>query len=93
LDLIDYISQSELTTTLVKDKFYDKILIDLDEFLKNLTEKDKQLISQTISKCYLKYQDSIKANGTSGFELNRGLLMSLLLDQQLQIDNLIKKLK
>jgi hypothetical protein len=89
LDLIDYISQSE-SKTFIKDKFYDKILVDLDEFLQNLNEEDKQLISQTISKCYLKYQDSIKANGTSGFELHMRLLMAILTDQQLQIDKLYR---
>ena len=90
MDLIDYISQSELTTSL-KDKIYDKIFSNLDEFLKNLTDKDKQLISQTISKCYFKYQYSVKGNGTSGFELNTRMLVSILIDQQIQIDNLIKK--
>jgi hypothetical protein len=87
LDLFDYISQSE-STTFVKDKFYDEILCNLDKFLQNLTEEDKKLMFNIISKCYLKYKESINANGTSGFELNLGLLLSLLTDQQLQIDKL-----
>jgi hypothetical protein len=78
LDLFDYISQNE-SKIFVKDKFYDEILYNLDKFLQKLTEEDKQLIFQPIRKCYLKYQGSIKANGTSGFELNKGLLRSILI--------------
>jgi hypothetical protein len=52
-----------------------------------MPEKDKQLLLQTISKCYLKYQDSIiKDDGKSIFELNIKLLMALLIDQKKQYD-------
>ena len=91
MDLFDYISHYEsATTSYVRDKAYNKIISDLDEFIKSLSDQDKQLLIQITSKCYFKYQDSIKAKGTSGFELNLGLLMAILLDQQLQIDTLIK---
>jgi hypothetical protein len=93
LDLLDHFSQSQLSSLSVKDETYDKIVNHLDESIKNLTQEDKQLISQTLSKCYFKYQDSIKAKGTSGFELKMGLLMAILLDQQLQIDKLTKKIE
>ena len=34
--------------------------------MKNIPEEDRQILLQTISKCYLKYQDSIiKDNGNS----------------------------
>ena len=91
MDLFDYISHYEPTTTsYVRDKAYNKIISDLEEFIKSLSDQDKQLLIQITSKCYFKYQESIKANGTSGFELNMGLLMAILLDQQLQINKLIK---
>jgi len=93
LDLFDYISHYEPTTTTsyVRDKTYNKIISDLNEFIKSLSDQDKQLLIQITSKCYFKYQDSINVNGTYGFELNMGLLIVILLDQQLQIDILIKK--
>ena len=59
----------------------------MDKFLKKIPEKDKQLLLQTQSKCYLKYQDSIiKDNGKSIFELNIKLLIALLMDQKKQYD-------
>ena len=82
LDLIDYFSKNQSSFSL-EDKTYDKIFNHLDKFLKDMPEKDKQLLLQTISKCYLKYQDSIiKDNGKSIFELNIKLLMALLIDQK-----------
>jgi hypothetical protein len=89
LDLFAYISQNQSSPS-IKDNIYDKIFDHLDKFIKNMPEKDKQLLIQTVSKCYLKYQKSIKANGNSDFELIMRLLMAILLDQQLQIDKLIK---
>jgi hypothetical protein len=90
LDLFDYFSQSQLSSLSVKDETYDKITDHLDEFLKNMSEKDNQLLIQTLRKCYLKYQDSIKTNANSRLELNTRMLMSILIDQQIQIDTLIK---
>jgi hypothetical protein len=91
LDLFDYISEDQSSLSLlVKDKTYDKIISHLDEFIKNISEeKDNQLLLQTISKCYLKYQDSIKnGNGNSIFELNIKLLMAMLIDQKLEYNKL-----
>jgi hypothetical protein len=86
LDLIDYFSENQSSFSL-EDKTYDKIVNHLDKIVKNMPEKDKQLLLQTISKCYLKYQASIiKDNGKSIFELNIKLLMALLIDQKKQYD-------
>ena len=83
MDLFDYISENQSSQLFVKDNTYDKIVNHLDEFTNSLLEKDKQLLLQTISKCYLKYQDSIiKDNGDSIFELNIRLLMAMLIDQK-----------
>lgn len=40
--------------------------------------------------CYCKYQDSIKSDRKSDFGLNTGLLMSILIEQQIQMDKLIE---
>jgi len=89
LDLLDYFAQSQLSSLFIKDKTYDKIVDHLDEFIKSLPEKDKQLLMQTISKSYLKYQDSIiKGDGNSIWELNIKLLMAMLIDQNTQYDKL-----
>jgi hypothetical protein len=82
LDLLDYFSQSQLLSLSIKDKTYDKIVDHLEEFIKNMPEKDKQLLLQVINKSYLKYQDSIKNNGNSISELNVKLLMAILIDQK-----------
>lgn len=59
----------------------------MNEFIQNFPKKDKQLLLQTISKCYLKNQDSIiKDNGNS--ELNIELLMALIIDQKIQFNKL-----
>jgi hypothetical protein len=94
LDLFDYISENQSSSLSIKDKTYDKIISHLDEFIKSLPEKDKQILLQVISKSYLKYHDSItKGNGNTIFEINTGLLMSILIDQQIQIDKLTEKSK
>ena len=77
----------------VKDIEYNKVISRLDEFIENLSDNDKQLILQIINKCYSKYEKSINGGENSGFELNTRMLMSILIDQQIQIDNLIKKSK
>ena len=85
MDLFDYISQYQSSPLSIKDKTYDKIIGHLDEFIKTLPEKDKQILLQVISKSYLKYQDSItKGNGNSIFELIKNLLMAILIDQKLE---------
>jgi hypothetical protein len=90
--LIDLFPQIEPTSH-VKDMEYNKIISILDEFIKNLSDNDKQLILQIINKCYSRYEKSIKGYENSDFELNTRMLMSILIDQQIQIDNLIKKSK
>jgi hypothetical protein len=92
LDLIDFFPQTEPTCR-IKDIEYNKIISSLTEFIENLSDNDKQLILQIINKCYFKYEKSIKGDENSGFELNTRMLMSILIDQQIQIDNLIKKSK
>jgi hypothetical protein len=92
LDLIDFFPQIEPTCR-IKDIEYNKIISSLTEFIENLSDNDKQLILQIINKCYFKYEKSIKGDKNSGFELNTRMLMSILIDQQIQIDNLIKKSK
>jgi hypothetical protein len=84
LDLLDYFSQYQSSPLYIKDNTYDKIISHLDEFIESLPEKkDKQLLLQIISKCHLKYQDSIKNDGNAIFELNIKLLMAMLIDQKL----------
>lgn len=90
--MIDLLPQIEPTSH-VKDMEYNKIISILDEFIKNLSDNDKQLILQIINKCYSRYVKSIKGYENSDFELNTRMLMSILIDQQIQIDNLIKKSK
>jgi len=86
LDLFDFISEDQSSSPLlVKDKTYDKIVDHLDEFIKSIRDKDKQILMQTISKCYLKYQNSIiKDDENSIMELNIKLLMAMLLDQKVE---------
>ncbi len=67
---------------------YNKIISNWNEFIECLPEEDKQLLLAIMSKCYFKYQKSIKAYGLSDFELYTALLMSILIDQQIQIDGL-----
>jgi hypothetical protein len=86
LDLYDYFSQNQSSPLSIKDETYNKIISQLDEFIKSLPEeKDKQILLQVISKSYLKYQDSItKGNGNSIFEININLLMAMLIAQKLE---------
>jgi hypothetical protein len=55
------------------------------------SDEDKQLLLGIMSKCYFKHQKSIKAYGISDYELFTALLMSIVLDQQIQIDGLKDK--
>jgi hypothetical protein len=90
LDLFDYIPQNQSLMT-AKDKTFDKIISNWDVFINCLDDDDdKQLVLKIKSKCYFKYQDSIKANTNSDFELNTRILMSILIEQQKQIDKLIE---
>jgi hypothetical protein len=70
---------------------YSKIISNWNEFIECLPEEDKQLLLAIMSKCYFKYQKAIKAYGLSDFELYAALLMSILIDPQIQIDGLKHK--
>jgi hypothetical protein len=90
LDLIDYLNESSSSIAPLKDKTCDKIINHFNYFIGHLNDKDKQLLLKIISKSYYKYQDSIKAYENSDYNLINGLLMSILIDQQKQI-NIITK--
>jgi hypothetical protein len=72
----------------MEDKTYGKIINNWNDFIGCLPDDDKQLLLKIISKCYYKYQKALKTNGCSNHELSAGLLMSILIDQQIQIDGL-----
>jgi len=42
LDLLNYFSESQLSSLSIKDETYDKMINHLDEFIKSLSKKDKQ---------------------------------------------------
>lgn len=90
MNLFDYIYQDQ-PITIEKDKSYDKIISNWNEFIDCLSEDDKQLLLKIIDKCYSKYRESIKAIENSDYSLFTGLLMSILIDQQIQIDRLLSK--
>jgi hypothetical protein len=81
LDFIDLASHKE-------DSIYSKIISNWNEFIDGLPGEDRQLLLGIMSKCYFKHQKSIKAHGISDYELYIALLMSILIDQQTQIDGL-----
>ena len=76
----------------VKDGTYDKIVGDLNEFIKSLPENDKQILLQVINKSYLKYQNSItkEDEGNSIYELIIKLFIAILIDQNLDHYKLVK---
>jgi hypothetical protein len=86
MDLLEYFAQYELSSYLsLKDKVYDKIVDHLDEFIKNMLEKDKQMLIQIMSNCYFKYRDSItKDDNNSIMDLNIKMLMKMSLDQKIR---------
>jgi hypothetical protein len=87
LDLFDFIDQA--SSSHVEDSTYSKIIRNWREFMDRLpSDEDKQLLLGIMSKCYFKYQKSIKDCGLSDYELYTALLMSILIDQQIQIDSI-----
>ncbi len=90
MNLFDYIHQDQ-PITIEKDNSYDKIISNWNEFIDCVSEEDKQLLLKIIGKCYYKYRESIKAIENSDYSLFTGLLMSILIDQQIQIDRLLSK--
>jgi hypothetical protein len=89
LDLFDFINLA--SSSHIEDNMYSKIISNWNEFIECLPEEDKQLLLAILSKCYFKYQKAIKAYGLSDFELYTALLMSILIDPQIQIDGLKNK--
>jgi hypothetical protein len=89
LDLFDFINLASFSH--IEDNMYSKIISNWNEFIECLPEEDKQLLLAIMSKCYFKYQKAIKAYGLSDFELYAALLMSILIDPQIQIDGLKHK--
>jgi hypothetical protein len=89
LDLFDFINLA--SSSHIEDNMYSKIISNWNEFIECLPEEDKQLLLAILSKCYFKYQKAIKAYGLSDFELYTALLMSILIDPQIQIDGLKHK--
>jgi hypothetical protein len=80
---LTFYSQYQSSPLFIKDKTYNKIISHLDEFINGISEKDKQILLQTNSKCYLKYEDLIiKGNQNSISELNITLLMTTLANYQ-----------
>ena len=91
MDLLDYFSQSQLSSLSINDKTYDKIINHLDEFIKSLPENDKHTLLQVINKSYLKYQNSItKTDRNSIYELIIKLFIAILIDQNLDHYKLVK---
>ncbi len=90
MDLFDFINPaSSLSIDLMENETYDKIISNWSEFINCLpSDDDKQLLLKIISICYFKYQKSIKAYGISDYELFTALLMSILINQQIQIDSM-----
>jgi hypothetical protein len=84
LDLFDFIDLASHK----EDSTYSKIISHWCEFIDCLPGEDKQILLGIMSKCYFKYQKSIKAYGLSDFELDIALLMSMLIDQQIQIEGI-----
>ena len=85
MDLFDFIDLA--SSSHIEDNIYSKIIRNWNEFIDGLPSKeDKQLLLKIMSKCYFKYQKSIKAYGLSDFDIYTALLMSIIIDQQIQID-------
>ncbi len=64
------------------------MISNLKEFINYLSDKYKQLFLEVMSSYYCKYQESVKTNGNSNFDISVGLLMSILIEQQKQTDML-----
>jgi hypothetical protein len=87
LDLFDFINPD--SSSHLQDKTYDKIISNWNEFMGRLSsDDDKQVLLKILNKCYFKYHKSIKVYGISDFELTNVLLISIITDQQIQIDGL-----
>jgi hypothetical protein len=90
LDLIDFFDPTASSSiNLPKDDAYNKIISIWSEFINYLPyDADRQLFSKITSLHYFKHQKLIKVYGSSDYELSDGLLMSIPIDQHIQIDEL-----
>jgi hypothetical protein len=87
LDLFDFIDLA--SSSHIEDSTYNKIIGNWSEFIGCLPDdEDKQLFLKIMSICYFKYQKAIVAYGISDYDLSNGLLLSILIDQQIKIDGL-----
>jgi hypothetical protein len=90
LNLIDFFDPTASSSiNLTKDDTYNKIISNWSEFINYLPyDADRQLFSKITSLHYFKHQKLIKVYGSSDYELSDGLLMSIPIDQHIQIDEL-----
>jgi hypothetical protein len=68
-------TQNKYTSFIIplQDKTYGKIISNWNDFIDCIPDdEDKHLLLGIMSKCYFKYQKSIKAYGLSHFELSAG---------------------
>ncbi len=84
MDLFDFIDPALHE----EDITYHKITDNWNKFIDSLPDDDRQLLLEIMRKYYFKYQKSIKAHGNSDYELNIALLMSILIGQQTQINEI-----
>jgi hypothetical protein len=90
LNLIDFFDPTASSSiNLPKDDAYNKIISIWSEFINYLpSDEARQLFSKITSLHYFKHQMPIKVYGSSDYELSDGLLMSIPIDQHIQIDEL-----
>lgn len=80
---------SEDDSFLNNDSTYQRIKEQLNPITSNLkSEEDKQLILKMTGNCYHKFHSSIRTNSVSDTELLLSTLMSLLLEQNKEIERL-----
>jgi hypothetical protein len=89
LDLFDFIDLA--SSSHIEDNTYSKILRNWNDFMDYLPDEDKKLLLEIMNKCYFEYKKSINTYGISDFELFTAILMSILLDQQIQVNRLKHK--
>ncbi len=88
MDLFDFIDLASSSKDIEEDETYNKIISNWSRFIDCLQCKDRHLLLELVSKSYFKYQKPIKVYGLSDFELYIALLMSILIEQQIQIDGI-----
>ncbi len=75
------------------DEQYKRVILWLEPFMEALSEKaHKQIINKLISECYCTYRRSIVAKSKSDIELMLLLIMSILINQSLELERFNLKL-